>query len=269
MADQNAEDPSVRRVIVLEAEPGEIEAKRALFTSDVMIEPEILFYPTADWLSHTAPSDFVGADTIGSPSRSGGRLHIDVRASGYGSLSDARVTLYARGPSNATRAWSGNTDSAGSIEFTVDPGFLAAAAVIIPAHSFWPMIIRAPITGITVECPGLPGDGPFAWWHGALGIRAQGRPYGTGLKVGVIDTGCGPNPNLAHVNRVGAFIGGQRLPPSDAEDVDGHGTHTAGIIGARPNNVGEYAGVAESVELFAARVFDPGRAQTKRISQMR
>jgi subtilisin len=62
---------------------------------------------------------------------------------------------------------------------------------------------------------------------------------------------------------VGAFIDGQRLPATDIEDADGHGTHTSGIIGAQPRNPGEYAGIADGAELFAARVFAPGKAASQ------
>jgi subtilisin family serine protease len=263
LADHDTEDPSTRRVVILEAEPGEIQAKRSLFAPDVIIEPEILFYPAAEWCNHTHPSDFLTIETSASQNPAGARFNIHAQAPGYGSLPDARVTLYARGPANATRAWTGKTDSAGNIDFTVDPGFLPAAAVIVPAHSFWPMIVRAPTTGLVVDCPGLPQQGPYEWWHRAVGIEISRRPFGNGIKIGIIDTGCGPNVCLSHVNAVGAFIDGQRLPASDIEDVDGHGTHTSGVIGARPSNPGEYAGIAEGAELCAARVFAPGKGASQ------
>jgi len=78
------------------------------------------------------------------------------------------------------------------------------------------------------------------------------------VRVGVIDTGLGPHPNLAHANVQGAYIDGQ-FDPDGGADVDSHGTHVAGIIGARPNNQGEYAGLAPGVDLYTVRVFPPGQ----------
>jgi subtilisin len=84
---------------------------------------------------------------------------------------------------------------------------------------------------------------------------------GDGIKVGVIDTGCGPNRALAHVKTVGAFIDGLRS--RDAADVEAHGSHTAGIIGARAVGSRDYAGIAPGVELFAARVFPKGEGASQ------
>lgn len=78
------------------------------------------------------------------------------------------------------------------------------------------------------------------------------------MRVGVIDTGIGPHPYLDHVNDVGAFINGDS--DTDAgSDVDSHGSHVCGIIGARPVNNSEYGGIAPGVALYSARVFPKGR----------
>jgi subtilisin len=88
-----------------------------------------------------------------------------------------------------------------------------------------------------------------------MGIDVMDKTRGAGIKVGVIDTGCGPHRNLEHVTLVGAFLGGKRLPPHAARDADYHGTHVTGIIGARPHKASDYAGIAVGCDLFHARVF--------------
>jgi subtilisin len=88
-----------------------------------------------------------------------------------------------------------------------------------------------------------------------MGIDVTVNGRGAGIKVGVIDTGCGPHPNLSHVELVGTFIDGKRLPAKLARDVAHHGTHTTGIIGAQPRQIGDYAGLAPDCRLFHARVF--------------
>lgn len=80
----------------------------------------------------------------------------------------------------------------------------------------------------------------------------------------MIDTGCGPHPNLGHVTLAGAFVDGGSLPPAQATDVAEHGTHTSGIIGARTSKAGDYSGMAPACNLFHARVFkseDEGPSQ--------
>ena len=80
------------------------------------------------------------------------------------------------------------------------------------------------------------------------------------IKVGVIDTGCRAHRDLAHVTLVGAFVDGKVLPPAQARDVaEGDGTHTTGIIGARPTKAADYAGMAAR----AANCFAPASSKAK------
>jgi hypothetical protein len=62
LADQNADNPELRRIVVFEAEPGEVEAKVAQFSSDAIVEPEIKYYPVPVLFSHTFPSDEISRD---------------------------------------------------------------------------------------------------------------------------------------------------------------------------------------------------------------
>ena len=95
------------------------------------------------------------------------------------------------------------------------------------------MLAHGPVSGTTVDCLPLPRTGPGAWWHEELGIDLAKPNRGQGIRIGVIDTGYGPHPALAHVTPVGAYIEGQHIP-GGTDDVRAHGTHCTGIIGARP-----------------------------------
>ena len=73
---------------------------------------------------------------------------------------------------------------------------------------------------------------------------------GKGVKVAVIDTGIYPHPDLS-------IEGGTSTvdyTPSYTDD-NGHGTHVAGIIGAKHNGVG-IVGIAPDVHLFAVKSLD-------------
>src|SRR5262249_9515885 len=123
---------------------------------------------------------------------------------------------------------------------------------------FWIMVANAPADGSTITC--LPintaGPGGIGWWHTALGVNGADAHRGQDIKVGVLDTGCGPHPNLNHVNLVGAFTDNGFQPGGDAtRDVAEPGSHTTGIIGARPTQPDDYAGIAPGATLFHARVF--------------
>jgi subtilisin len=131
---------------------------------------------------------------------------------------------------------------------------------VIPAGNFWTMVKRGPSLHETIDCAPLPATGPIEWWHRLLGIATYDLTLGKGINVGIIDTGCGPHPFLSHVTDAGSFIGGQTTtPPDPKQDVDSHGSHVCGIIGARPTGTA-YAGVAPGASLFCARVF-PGPEQ--------
>jgi len=80
---------------------------------------------------------------------------------------------------------------------------------------------------------------PAAWARGITGL---------GVKVAVLDTGIATHPDLV-------ISGGVSFVPGVASynDGHGHGTHCAGIIGARNNIVG-VVGVAPRCSLYAVKV---------------
>lgn len=90
-------------------------------------------------------------------------------------------------------------------------------------------------------------------WGGAQGattvLPGQG---GAGVRVAVLDTGidCG-HPDLSAGCVYGANFAGFTQPFDD----HGHGTHVAGIIGARANGIG-VIGVAPEATLYAVKVMD-------------
>lgn len=75
---------------------------------------------------------------------------------------------------------------------------------------------------------------------------------GQGVTVGVIDTGSGPHPDLVIAGGACTVTG---EPPTDYNDVDEHGSHVAGIVGARGTSPTGVRGAAPGVELRAYRVF--------------
>jgi len=99
--------------------------------------------------------------------------------------------------------------------------------------------------------------GPLGWWHQVLGKEA-GRPKaGAGIRICVVDTGCGPTDCLQHVVGVGAWLAGSFLAGSEAaRDMSNHGTHVTGLIAGRVCEPCSYAGVAPAASAFVVRVFD-------------
>jgi subtilisin len=81
---------------------------------------------------------------------------------------------------------------------------------------------------------------------------------GQGVKVCIIDTGIDDtHPDLAANVKGGVNFVMQkgRIDPAAWKDDNGHGTHVAGIVGARRNGLG-VVGVAPEVSLYAAKVLN-------------
>lgn len=100
--------------------------------------------------------------------------------------------------------------------------------------------------------PEAVGDDYIDWGLKDVGAEsAWAKTKGKGIKVAVLDTGIDPDhkdlqPNLkAYADFTGSTYG--------VEDMQGHGSHCAGIIAGVDNGVG-IIGVAPEVELYAGKV---------------
>ncbi|MET3438066.1 S8 family serine peptidase [Sphingomonas sp. 1185] len=250
--DNEPDDPLARRVVVVEADPVEVERERAAAGPDTIIEPEILHHPLT-----VLPNDLASAVPFGAATAAIGNVTRIVVTGGGAALASCQVTVFFRGFGGTSNA-EAVTDAQGQCNVPNPAGAVVAGVLALPNGGFWPTLSRGAATAI--DCAQLPADGPLGWWHAATGIAAFDPGLGSGVRVGVIDTGLGPHRCLRHAHGIGSFIDGiEDSQPGASDDVQGHGTHVAGTIGARPVAAGQYGGIAPGVDLFAARVFAPGK----------
>jgi subtilisin len=247
---------TARAIVFFEAEEEFVQRKKTDIDNDVIIEPEISHYndsirPTELMrLPHHSLSDDV---TFGNT------VNFTLRIQGSGKpLYGCEVVLHLR-TGRINRSASRVTNRKGRVRFTFSDSFSVSTIVVVPSAKYWPMMFRGLKSGDTAECPPLPSArGRLGWWHKHLGTKRFNKTRGRGIKIGVADTGLGPHAELAHAVDIGAFVDGDEHSEGGA-DIDAHGTHVCGIIGARPTSADRFGGIAAGVRLLSARVFQPAR----------
>lgn len=245
-----------RRIAFLDADEKAIVNIRRQWPDDVIVEPELLRYTAAfdlqtyqrmqEDLLTTTPALGLGTS-----------LKVTVRGSD-GPMEGAKAMLFLQALSEPGRSTSSEdvTDAEGNARFVYDPAsWVPALLAVEPEQGYWPWMQPVPTSGMVLHLPPLPKNGPIGWWHASTGMQQVRQNRGAGVRVGLIDTGVGPHPYLNHVQKVGSILGG-KFDPGGGDDVTGHGSHVAGIIGARPvEGSGEYSGVAPGAEVLVVRVF--------------
>ena len=245
-----------RRVVLFDADPRELTAKIAELTADTVIEPELLRVPAIAYPAALLPTPGLATTTPGT----GAMLNLLLQGASDDPVLGATVIVRFASVQNPTLAIvaGGKSDSTGAVGVPYNPSqWSPTLAAVEPAGRYWTSIVAMPQPGQTIHLQELPHAGPFGWWHLLSGATVPDPAAGKGIKVGVIDSGVGPHPNLAHAVPIGAFIDGAFLPGADqGRDVQTHGTHVSGIIAARPSQDNSaYSGMAPGAELFVARIF--------------
>lgn len=161
----------------------------------------------------------------------------------------------------ATSAWTLTVDAANTVRFTASWRFTGTVTTGYRVTDAFGNQTTASITVTVTPTPLTDTEKRLA----AIGALAEGTG-GTGVKVGVIDSGIDyRHPDLggttastfptARVTRGGDFLDGDA--DGDPRDCYGHGTHVAGLVGANGNPKLDGAlGVAPKVTFGAYRVFD-------------
>jgi subtilisin family serine protease len=128
--------------------------------------------------------------------------------------------------------------------------------------------IRSALVMLAAALMLVPGAGPagasndpsFAaqWGMGRIGAEGA-RTTGTGVRIGIVDTGVDLNHEdlagkvVAHTSCVGSN-GDPTACKGSAQDDQGHGTHVSGIAAAIKDNAKGVTGVAPGAELVVAKV---------------
>ena len=196
-----------RGVIIVEGDSTDVVAKSAELHPDVIVEPEVprtvaRYCPTvaAGFLPMAAESGAAGI---------GATLDVDI-VSTTGMPAAALVNfIIGDALSGSSMVLAAATDANGRASVTYNPNAsYPVAAMIFPKSGHWSWMQSYPQSGMRIQLPELPRNGPMGWWHWLLGMTRYADQRGQGIRVGVVDTGVGPHPYLQHVHSAGAFING-------------------------------------------------------------
>jgi subtilisin family serine protease len=249
---------SLRRVLVVEGDAAELSAKGAEMTSDTVIEPELLRVPAKAYPAELQMASLVGAQQQGPGTGAELKLTLQGASGAVAAGATVLVRFDAVQRLQASVSAGGVSDNSGNVSVAFDPNLWRPTMVgIEPTGDLWTAVVRMPQSGQVVQLQELPKTGPLGWWHLLSGETTFDPDAGKSIKVGVIDSGVGPHPYLEHVTPVGAFLEGSFLSGvTQGRDVQTHGTHVSGIIGARPPaDSQEFSGVAPGADLYVGRVF--------------
>ena len=243
--------PNARGLMVVDADPGEMLAQQRTAPADLLIEPEMFRRPARFALTSLPVARAGSAGT-------GAAYTMTVR-SPAGPAPGAKVeVLFSNPQTGASAAVETFSDAQGRAAVPYDSRqWLPGGVIVTPRSGQWSWFSSSTASGSVLTLAALPQGNRLGWWHQLLGVPSYLETRGQGIRVGVADTGAGPHPCLAQVQSAGAFLDGAHdAAPLASADVSDHGTHVAGLIGARPpaGSTG-YAGIAPAVDLVVARVY--------------
>ena len=229
-----------RRLIAFEVDSDLLRTPR--LPQELLLEPWIEHQPESSSANQPAGSGGQGAD---------GLFSIKVISAGRPLPLTTVLLIVDEGELSAVTG----ADGGATFDWPASSG--AHGLIAAPYSGHWEMIEYEPQPGSSIECPPLPEVGSTGWWHGAIDSRPGDPREGSGIRIGVIDTGCGPHPHLGNVEDAGCFLNLDHITTGRAgRDPVQHGTHVTGIIASRPANGDGFAGIAVGAEVVTARAFD-------------
>ena len=151
---------------------------------------------------------------------------------------------------------SGKTGADGTVSLALNTTARIERLYVYPHEGYWPLLKKNFKLPLAAPLKLRPIDLGFEDVLQYFRKSASGST-GAGVKVGVIDTGSGPHPDLVIAGGYNAVL---NQPPNDYHDNgDQHGTHVAGIIGARGSAPAGMRGFAPDAQLYSYRVFAKGK----------
>ncbi|AQG79572.1 S8 family peptidase [Spirosoma montaniterrae] len=256
----NAQKTAHHKILHFEASPDEVAQQKNKLDPNFHIEPKIkhvhwheppqqqlLKSPPKATAQPPAGANAVQVHVVGEP----GATQPEAI---YGASVTAVLVQEGKLPTTKTK----QTDQTGRTNFVLTEATMQVGMITCaPAGVYWSMGDATVETTCEINCPALGDDGPFGWWQQLMGVTTYDESRGKGMRVGVADTGMGPNPCLDNIINLGSIIDGIHDSEGGA-DIDIHGSAICGLIGAQPKKSGQYAGMSPGATIYSLRVFPEG-----------
>jgi subtilisin len=197
------------------------------------------------------------------------RRDIRFRVLGDGDRPLANAGVYLYGPGFPAQAVTDSSGQATLQTFSVD-GASILAVYVRPASDHWERYIQNPlldpsdINTIRLSPLGrtpakFPGERPHSWGQRMMRFdRISADWSGTGIKIGLIDSGCDTSHPILRQVAQGADLTRDGDAQSWTLDEIGHGTHCAGIVAGAANSASGMIGCAPGSELHVFKVVPGG-----------
>lgn len=166
----------------------------------------------------------------------------------------------------------GITDANGQIQLPLygETGNSITALYVKPHADYWDILISQPpldsarnnivaVAPLSTSFPNFPNQEVTGWGLKAMKIDQLPASFrGRGIKVGLVDSGIALNHrDLQQLVKSGYDTTQTDNPNGWSNDEIGHGTHCAGVIAGRINQLG-IRGIAPDVDLYVYKIFPGG-----------
>jgi subtilisin len=173
---------------------------------------------------------------------------------------------------------SGTTDTNGEVALELvqlKPG-PARSLFIRPLNRYWNRYALSPtlsteqvnevrLVPLTKPNPQVPPQTSFGWGHRLMGLdEVPNGPTGRGIRLAIVDSGAdASHPLLTHI-RQGVDLTNNDDPQSWKHDTIGHGSHCAGVIGAKLSDDAQkdqlqMRGFVPEAEIHVLKIFPGGQ----------
>ena len=248
-------------------DPDRVELVRQLTHPQLLVEEDALLeYGTPAGLARPAPARLSSWNTLGALETR--QIRIRVLGDGDRPLASVGVSLSGDGFPQE-----GRTDKRGEVVLPLITlsGRPARSLFVSAPSSHWDKYVSEPelsdtevnvvrLQALEETVAGFPVHFRYGWGQILMGLERIPETFaGQGVRIAIVDSGADTDHSLLRHVQYGLDLTDGADGKSWTQDVVGHGSHCAGIIGARDESGKMLRGFVPEAEIHVLKVFPGGR----------